>query len=163
MLRKVISGGQTGVDQAALRAAKTWELETGGSMPLRFMTETGPAPHLAAEFGMTETTVASPHFRTAKNVADSDATLWIGNRNSPGGRCTFRAVRDHGKMAAAVDEGELVSLHLRHRALKRVAAFVLDCGYEVLNVAGNRETSNPGIGERAERFLNDLFAMIRAA
>ena len=47
MLQRVISGGQTGVDQAALRAAKAAGLETGGWMPLGWLTEECPRP----EFG----------------------------------------------------------------------------------------------------------------
>ena len=47
---KVISGGQTGVDQAALRAAKAAGIETGGWMPKGFRTLAGPRPEFAAVF-----------------------------------------------------------------------------------------------------------------
>ena len=48
MLSFVISGGQTGVDQAALRAARTAGIPTGGFAPLGWSTEDGPAPWLHA-------------------------------------------------------------------------------------------------------------------
>jgi hypothetical protein len=47
MLERVISGGQTGVDQAALRVAKAIGLATGGWAPLGWETEDGPASWLA--------------------------------------------------------------------------------------------------------------------
>jgi hypothetical protein len=48
MLAKIISGGQTGTDQAAWRAAKTYGITTGGRMPERFITEDGPRPEVKA-------------------------------------------------------------------------------------------------------------------
>jgi hypothetical protein len=53
MIQRVISGGQTGVDQAALRAAKACGIPTGGWCPLGFLTEAGPMPALA-DFGLAE-------------------------------------------------------------------------------------------------------------
>ena len=47
MIGKIISGGQTGVDQAALRAAKACGIPTGGWAPKGWRTEDGPAPWLA--------------------------------------------------------------------------------------------------------------------
>ncbi len=47
MLDRVISGGQTGADQAALRAARAAGIPTGGWAPLGWKTEEGPAPRLA--------------------------------------------------------------------------------------------------------------------
>jgi Circularly permutated YpsA SLOG family len=42
MITLVISGGQTGADQAGWRAAQACDIPTGGWMPLHFMTENGP-------------------------------------------------------------------------------------------------------------------------
>lgn len=50
-LRRVISGGQCGVDVAALRAAKRAGLQTGGTMPRGWRTLDGPRPEYAAEYG----------------------------------------------------------------------------------------------------------------
>lgn len=59
MLTKVISGGQTGVDQAALRAAKAARIPTGGYAPKGWLTEDGPAPWLA-DFGLIEMRMVGP-------------------------------------------------------------------------------------------------------
>jgi hypothetical protein len=51
MLDKTISGGQTGADQAAWRAAKAHAIATGGWMPKGFLTEDGPRPEFAELYG----------------------------------------------------------------------------------------------------------------
>jgi hypothetical protein len=48
MLDRIISGGQTGADQAGWRAARACGVPTGGFMPLGFLTEGGPRPEFAA-------------------------------------------------------------------------------------------------------------------
>lgn len=84
-LRKVISGGQTGADRAALEAAKSVRLETGGVAPLNFLTSTGPDRTLQTQFQMTQLplspgdkapTVAQMYVRRSQlNVDSSDATV----------------------------------------------------------------------------------------
>ena len=76
MLR-IISGGQTGVDIAALRAAKAAGLPTGGWMPKGFPTAAGPRPDYAALYGMQETASDKYPERTRKNVEASDVTVVI--------------------------------------------------------------------------------------
>lgn len=71
-LTKIISGGQTGVDQAALRAARDLGITTSGTAPLGWITEDGPAPWLA-DFGLIE--------------ADWLGYLYLSNRKTP----SFRA------------------------------------------------------------------------
>ena len=56
MVRKIISGGQTGADQAGLAVAKRLGIPTGGFVPKGFLTEAGPRPDLAAEYGLEEPT-----------------------------------------------------------------------------------------------------------
>ena len=51
MLDKVISGGQTGADQAGWRAARAVGIPTGGWMPLGFLTEDSPRPEFADLYG----------------------------------------------------------------------------------------------------------------
>jgi predicted Rossmann-fold nucleotide-binding protein len=80
---RVVSGGQTGVDQAALRAARAAGFETGGFAPQGWATEAGPAPWLA-EYGLVECRVGGYPARTFENVRVADATLWIGPAGSPG-------------------------------------------------------------------------------
>lgn len=53
MIERVISGGQTGADQAALRAARACGIPTGGWAPRGWLTEDGPSLWLA-EWGLVE-------------------------------------------------------------------------------------------------------------
>jgi hypothetical protein len=54
MIERVISGGQTGADQAGWRAARAYGIPTGGWMPLGFLTETGPRPEFTELDGATQ-------------------------------------------------------------------------------------------------------------
>src|SRR3954468_15967071 len=103
-LRRVVSGGQTGADQAGLRAAKAAGIETGGWAPLGWETEEGPAPWLAA-FGLKACPKKGYPARTEENARDSDGTLWFGSTDSTGYRATIAACRKHGKSYLIVEEG----------------------------------------------------------
>src|SRR5690606_23607617 len=97
MLRQVITGGQTGVDQAAWRAARRAGLRTGGFMPLGFLTEDGPRPEFAPRFGAVA--LDSPSFddRTRANVALADAALILADDHSgPGTLLTIDCCRSSG-------------------------------------------------------------------
>ena len=96
LLAKVISGGQTGADQGALRAARSAGIPTGGTAPQGWATETGPFPELAG-FGLVECEEPGYPPRTRANVRDADATLWFGDWHSPGGRTTLDACRVIGR------------------------------------------------------------------
>lgn len=145
-LRKVISGGQTGVDIAALRAAKDAGLETGGSIPRGFLTENGNEPS-RKQYGMEETLATSYVPRTEANVKDSDATLWYGDLNSRGGQLTLKMCNKHGK--AFITITEFVS--------EDIFNLINRCGWEVINVAGNRESKAPGIEKKAYDLLFPVF------
>lgn len=162
MKLKVISGGQTGCDTAALRAAKTAGLETGGWAPEGFLTEDGPAPWLA-EFGLTELPTASYPARTKQNIEGSDGTLvlfssLLGFPKTPGTRLTIQAVTAAGKPLYAVNLAGAGALPAR---VEEVCAWVRRERVRVLNVAGPRESKSPGIGGRAEAFLASVFALLK--
>ena len=106
MLSLVRSGGQSGVDQAAWRAARAAGIPTAGWMPLGFLTEDGPRPEFAGLYGASEMPTAEYPPRTRANVRDSDGTLWIGPVDSPGARDTLRACRDLGRPALVIGEGD---------------------------------------------------------
>ena len=83
MLRRIVSGGQTGVDRAALDWALARGFPCGGWCPAGRLAEDGPIP---AEYPLTETPAAESSQRTEWNVRDSDATLIVAPRSRPGGR-----------------------------------------------------------------------------
>lgn len=153
MISKVISGGQTGVDQAALRAARACGIATGGWATKCFTTEAGFAPWLA-DFGLVETTSLSYPLRTELNVRDSAGTLWVGDPGSPGGRLTSRLCLGAEKPLT------ILNINVIDVAAARV---LMDWVYDgcVVNVAGNRESRSPGIGAKAEEFLVELFRMLK--
>lgn len=148
-VQKVVSGGQTGADQAGLRAARAAGIETGGWAPLGWETEGGPAPWLS-EFGLKECPGPGYRARTEANARDSDGTLWFGHVDSQGFRTTLRACRRLKKPWLIVEE--------EVTRPSDVLAWFLANAIQTLNVAGNRECTNPGLGSRAEAFLRLVFS-----
>lgn len=150
---KVISGGQTGVDQAGVEAAKSVGIATGGTMPFGWMTLDGCCPEFRDKYGMTEWQESGYAARTEQNVLDSDGTLRIAKTfSSPGERCTLIALHKHDKP------------HL-DLAIKKLPKpeFVLDWliahNIKTLNVAGNSEDTAPGIFAGAKMFLAVVFLL----
>jgi hypothetical protein len=96
MLQKIVSGEQTGVDQAALRAARAACIATGGWAPRGWLTEAGPAPWLA-DWGLVECPEPGYAARRRRNVADCDAALLFGDPTTPGSRGLDRDCLELGK------------------------------------------------------------------
>ena len=153
-LIKVISGGQNGTDQAALRAAKELAIPTGGWMPNGWMTLDGPKPEFETLYDMKEC-YGGYKARTEANVIDSSATLiYADNFKSAGEICTFRAIQKFARPYFKVKMGE--------ENMEEAVAWLAWVGGEVLNVAGNSEQTVPGIGEQAYAFLAELFRKIES-
>lgn len=151
MLAKIVSGGQSGADQAAWRAACAAGIPTGGAMPLGFLTEDGPRPEFAERFGAAELATASYKSRTEENVRRSDGTLWFGSTDTPGAIATLRAAEAMGKPVLIVPPGRGVRPSDVAAWIRRTPRLA------VLNIAGNRESKAPGIGEHVERFVAEVF------
>jgi len=148
---KVVSGGQTGVDRAALDAARAIGLTTGGWCPRGRLAEDGVIP---AEYALRETPSDDYAERTEWNVRDADATLVLTRgQPSPGTALTI-------ELARRLDRRLLV-LDLRDSPdPASVAAFVRQGEIAVLNVAGPRESQSPGIGQEARAFLELAFRLV---
>jgi hypothetical protein len=139
-LSKVISGGQTGADRAGLEVARRLGYKTGGTVPKGYRTSTGPDPALK-RFAVVEHPSDRYPPRTIKNVCDSDATVWFGAEQTPGGKLTIGAARRMAKpLLINPTAGEL-------------RAWIIENRVEILNVAGDRETNNPGMQARVEEIL----------
>ena len=135
---KIISGGQTGADQAGLIAAKSLGIETGGHLPSNCMTETGPNYSLVEMFGCVDSGT-NYAIRTGLNVRDSDGTVRFARTfGSPGERCTLGWIRRHKKPYFDVDMQDPPHIEVFQK-------WILDNNIQVLNVAGNSESRAPGI------------------
>lgn len=151
MLKKIISGGQTGVDQAALDAAIWLGIEHGGWIPKGRLTEDGPLPEA---YQLTEMPTDSYTERTEKNVIESDGTLIISHGAPTGGTdFTRKMALKHGKQMLHLD------LHL-HKNLINAASLVSSwlemSNIEILNVAGPRASKDPKIFMKALSVLTHL-------
>lgn len=147
---KIISGGQTGVDQGALIGACAAGIETGGWMPRDFQTEDGPNPDFAAHFGLLAHRSLNYATRTWRNVADSDGTIWVRSNadpDSPGYRCTKSACVSMNRPFLEVQVGEF----------EKLRSWVAEHKIQVLNVAGSRESRWPGAQTATARFIELTF------
>lgn len=154
-LRRIISGGQTGADTGGLEAAVDLGLETGGTAPYGWSREGGKARTLLEKFGLVEGP-NEKHYarnyraRTTKNVEDADLTIVIGNLESPGSKLTRNEVRRLGKQVLVIRTPDLDN----PEAVARLRDVILKQNPEVINIAGNRESKNPGIQEKVRKLLN---------
>ena len=152
MIRRIVSGGQTGVDRAALQVALELGLGCGGWVPRGRRAEDGCVPDC---FPMRETTSAGYPQRTRYNVRDSDATLIISRGAPTGGTAlTVACAKDLRRPFMVVDlarAGDTTSIGTVRDWLQRHRI-------HVLNVAGPRESTAPGIAADAAAFLRELLA-----
>lgn len=147
---KVVSGGQTGVDRAALDAARSAGLTHGGWCPRGRRSEDGP---IDAAYSLTETPGDDYTQRTEWNVRDSDGTLVLTRGRLRGGTAFTVAV------ALELRRPLLVLDLARGPSPEEALRWLEARGIAVLNVAGPRESQRPGIGEEARRFLERLFRL----
>lgn len=155
MIARIVSGGQTGVDRAALDAGRRAGIPIGGWCPADGWAEdvTGPPGLLAAYPELRATDSPDPQVRTRWNVRDSDATLVLlrGGVESPGTDLTVRVAIELGRRHLVVDVGDVDAARAWIAGLAEGA---------VLNVAGPRESEAPGIGTEAGALL-DLVLPVR--
>ena len=148
-LLKIVSGGQTGVDRAALDWALANGAACGGWCPLGRLAEDGI---IDLRYPLRETPETDPAQRTEWNVRDSDGTLIVSltKRLVGGTRLTEvlaeRLAKPH--LVLAKTDGDLSA---QVEALRR---FIAETGIQVLNIAGPRASSEPSVGEYVRSLLN---------
>lgn len=139
MITKIISGGQTGADRAALDAAIKLRIPYGGWVPKGRITENGILPQ---KYNLMETPTAVYAERTEKNILDSDGTLILSHGLLTGGSEYTRV------MALKLNKPYLhVDLNAADpfNAAANICIWLSDHEIKVLNVAGPRSSKDPDI------------------
>ena len=148
LVEKIISGGQTGVDRAALDMALELGIPCGGWCPKGRKSEDGPIPN---RYPLRETGSASYPVRTAKNVQDSDGTLVLTMGPPMGGTAlTIKLAKGKRKPFLVFDLNKC-----RDALLTRT--WILTNRIKILNIAGPRESECPGVYHQACEFLRAFF------
>jgi hypothetical protein len=152
MLQKIISGGQTGADQAGLQVGLRLGIPTGGWAPARFMTEQGPRPELLRDtFGLTELIGGNYRDRTIQNIKDADLTIVFDEVGSVGSQLTFTQAELMHKPVLKNPSAQLIRNWLAQ-----------DPTIAILNVAGNRASVSPGIHARVYDILFEALSPAKA-
>ena len=153
---KIISGGQTGVDRAALDAALDARAECGGWCPSDRMAEDGIIP---PRYPLTPLPGGGNRERTRQNVIDSDATAIICAGPPTGG--TLATVEDCDAFARPrilLDPSQMSVDDASWQLLQ----FIRGHGVRVLNVAGPRASEQPATASFAYDVIRTILPMVRA-
>ena len=151
---KIISGGQTGVDRAALDLALKHGVDCGGWCPAGRLDEFGRIPD---QYPVQELDAGGFSERTLQNVKDSDGTVIIYTGKLGGGtEQTVRFCQELRRLYQLIDAAKISA----EDAAKLIADFVRDHEIDLLNVAGPRQSEWPEGYDYASRaleaFLNAL-------
>lgn len=149
MIDKIISGGQTGADIAALDVALHYNFPHGGWCPRGRLSLDGPIP---AKYLLTETPSSGYPQRTEWNVRDSDGTVVFTYAKEPTGGSlkTVQLTKKHNKPCLHVSRS-------MYDPAAKIIKFVSDYDIRELNVAGSRESKEPGIYEWVKDILSYAF------
>jgi len=139
MLKKIVSGGQTGADQAALDATIKYGFPHGGWIPKGRKTENGILPD---KYKLKEMPTDSYPKRTEQNVIDSDGTVIISHGKLTGGsKITRELAEKHDKPCLHIDLSETPAFI----AASTINSWIIENKIEVLNIAGPRASKDPKI------------------
>lgn len=148
MISKIISGGQTGVDRAALDAAMALNIKHGGWCPKGRLAEDGIIPE---RYALTETSSNIYQQRTRMNVRDADATLIIIKNGiwGTGTNFTKNVCNELKKVFFLIDVDKVAEVD-------KIRLWLNSHNINILNVAGNRESTTPGIYDCAFNLLLEV-------
>ncbi len=156
-LTTIISGGQTGVDQTALRIAALLGFQTGGTAPLGYRTDVGLRPDLLRDvYHLQESWSPSYRVRTRDNALAADGTVWFGDISSPGGHLTSQVATAHRLVRVNY-------LWIVNPTADQLLAALDTFPITTLNVAGNRQRTHPSSAAVAENILTEVLTAIRDA
>jgi hypothetical protein len=152
----VISGGQTGVDRAALDAAIQCGIPTGGWCPKDRRSEDG---HIPSRYPLRQTASRSYAVRTEYNVRDSDGTLiLLYGVLSSGTRLTLESANAQQRPLLTIDLNS--PENSQPTQIDTVAAWISLHKIRVLNIAGPRGSSSPRIYPLALQFVSLLLRQV---
>jgi hypothetical protein len=155
MIKKIISGGQTGADRAALDVAINLNIPHDGWVPKRRKAEDGPVP---AHYQLKEMPTESYPARTEANVTDSDGTLIITHGKLKGGsRLTREYALKHGKPYLHIDLDVLRG----DDVLYAIVNWVVKNHIAILNVAGSRASEDPDLYDDVFEVLNNAVLLLK--
>ena len=147
MIEKIISGGQTGADRAALDVAIELGIPHGGWMPKGRKTEEGRLPDA---YHLLETKSIDYAQRTELNVVDSDGTLILSHGPlAEGSALTQELARKHRRPCLHIDLEELSD----SKAAEIINTWIDARQIKILNVAGPRASSDPKIYQATKKVL----------
>jgi hypothetical protein len=151
MIKKLISGGQSGVDRAALDAAIKLAIPHGGWIPRGRLTENGPLP---PKYQLKETGSNSYADRTERNVLDGDGTLIISHGPLTGGsKYTREMAIKHNRAWLHIDLNQIPAF----QTAVTIKDWVQMNNIEVLNVAGPRASQDPKIYKEVLKILESVY------
>lgn len=149
LIDKIVSGGQSGVDRAALDVAILAGIPCGGWCPAGRRSEEGAIPD---NYPLQETPSSDYSQRTEWNVRDSDGTLILAWGIASGGtQLTIELAKRQGRPCRVVDLSDF-----GEKEVEGTRAWIQEKRIRALNVAGPRASADPAIYREAIRFLRDL-------
>ncbi len=151
MIKKIISGGQTGADQAAIDLAIKLGIPYGGWLPKGRKTEKGPLPD---KYLLQELPDRSYSKRTYKNVIASDGTLILSHGKLSGGsELTRITAKKNDRPCLHIDLNKTIAF----KAAEQIKNWIETYKIEVLNIAGPRESNDPKIYKAVCDILETVF------
>lgn len=150
VLKKIISGGQTGAHQAALVIAKDKGITTGGWAPYEFQTEEGPAPWLSSVYDLEAWPEQGCSYqqRTRSNIVDSTGTVLFGQISTSDGILLEEIAKEHSRP------------YVVNPKPIDFATWIVQKEIIILNVCGDRASKNPVIYDHVVRVIGETIALL---
>jgi len=151
---KIISGGQTGVDRAALDFAIKNNIPCGGWCPKGRKAEDGI---ISDNYPLIETNSSKYTSRTERNVLESDGTLLLYLNNPDSGTILTE------NLCKASNKPFLHIFLKEHESFTVLRCWIENNKISTLNIAGPRESNEPGVYSATFKFLKNLFDHVKTS
>ena len=153
MLKKIVSGGQVGAEQAALDAAIKLDFPHGGWIQKGRKTKSGRLPD---KYRLEEMSVPGYKDRIERNVVESDGTVAFSHGNLTGGAdYSMKMAEMHGRPGLHVDLTKIPAV----MAPSRINSWAIQNRIEVLNVSGSRASEDPAVFQKTRSIIEDVILL----